>query len=174
MSVNKGYVQVYTGNGKGKTTAALGLTLRAVGAGLRVYIAQFVKGADCSELHALKLLGDAVTIEQFGKGFISDDDPGCDDKLAAEIGIRKAADILHSDQYDLIILDEANIALYYNLISVDELLSLIDSKPIHTELVITGRYAHPQILERADLVTEMIDVKHYYNQGIPARVGIEK
>lgn len=174
MDVNKGYVQVYTGNGKGKTTAALGLTLRAVGAGLRVYIAQFVKGADCSELHALRLLGDAVTIEQFGRGFIAEGGPGCDDMQAAQIGIKRAAEILHSDEYDLVILDEANVAAHYNLLSVDELLSLIDSKPARTELVITGRHADPRIVERADLVTEMVEVKHYYDQGVDARVGIEK
>jgi cob(I)alamin adenosyltransferase len=145
----KGYTQVYTGNGKGKTTAALGLAIRAAGAGLKVFIAQFIKLGDFSEIK-----------------------PG--DFEAARKGLDKVKTIIFSDAYNVIILEEANVAVKHNLFSVQELIHLIVNKPPDLELVITGRGASPQVIEQADLVTEMKLIKHYYQKGVGARIGIEK
>jgi len=170
----KSYVHVYTGEGKGKTTAALGLSLRAAGAGHKVFIAQFVKGGRYSELNALKRFDDLITVEQFGVGRFINGKPSESDVDAARKGLEKMKNILASGDYRVVILDEANIALHYNLFSVEELIHLVDCRAEETELIITGRYASPEILERADLVTEMKAVKHYYKEGVKARVGIEK
>ena len=170
----KGYVQVYTGNGKGKTTAALGLALRAAGAGLKVYIAQFVKGMRYSELDVLTGLSDLITIKQYGRSCFIYRDPDKEDIQAAREGLADVKKIMDSGKYQVIILDEANIATHYNLFSVDELLDFIRGKKEDVELVITGRMADPRILEEADLVTEMREIKHYYQKGIEAREGIEK
>jgi cob(I)alamin adenosyltransferase len=169
----KGYVQVYTGDGKGKSTAALGLALRAAGAGLRVYIAQFVKGMHYSELDALERFRDRITIRQYGRTCFIRKDPDKEDIRAARDGLQEVRGILTSGSYDLVILDEASIAVHFNLFSADELAGLIGSRPENVELVITGRNAHPKILEMADLVTEMKEVKHYYQEGVEARAGIE-
>ncbi len=169
----KGYVQVYTGDGKGKTTAAFGLALRAAGAGLRVYIAQFVKGRGSSEHKAFERFSELVTVEQFGRrGFIKGK-PSEEDIKAARDGLEKVRSVLSSGDYDMVILDEANVATHFGLISVDELIEVIDSRPAGVELVITGRRADKKIIDRADLVTEMVDVKHYYQQDVDARKGIE-
>jgi len=173
MVARKGYVQVYTGDGKGKTTAAFGLALRAVGAGLRVYIAQFVKGMPYSELDALKRLGGDLVVEQFGRDCFIRKAPEPADIAAARAGYDKAAEILRSGDYDMVVLDEATIATHFGLFSVDELLALVNARPDHVELVITGRRADPRLIERADLVTEMREVKHYYQQGVEARKGFE-
>jgi len=170
----KGYVQVYTGNGKGKTTAAFGLVLRAVGAGLRVFIGQFVKHSKYSEIKAVEKLGDAVTLRQYGRGDFLNRKPDEADMRAAREGLKEIREIMLSGRYDIIILDEANIATYYRLFSVKELLDFIEAKPDHVELVLTGRAADPRVIAAADLVTEMVEVKHYYRQGVEARVGIEK
>ncbi len=170
----KGYVQVYTGDGKGKTTAAFGLALRAAGAGLRVFIAQFVKGMDYSELKALKRFDDSITLQQYGTGCFIFGEPKDADVQAACQGYKKLQQIVSSGMYDVVILDEANIAAYYNLISVDDLVELIQTKPENVELIITGRYAHEEIINRADLVTEMREIKHYFHKGVEARTGIEK
>ncbi len=168
-----GQVQVYTGDGKGKSTAAFGLAIRAMGAGLRVYIGQFVKGPEkYSEIKALEKFGDQITIEQFGLGrFIRT--PTEDDIQAAQNGLQKVRAAILSDTYDLVIMDEANIAVSYNLFDIADLLQVISTKPAAVELVITGRNAHPELVARADLVTEMKLVKHYYDEGVPARKGIE-
>jgi cob(I)alamin adenosyltransferase len=170
----KGYVQVYTGDGKGKTTAALGLALRAAGAGLNVYIAQFVKGMKYSELDVMKKLSDHITLKQYGRSHFIHDKPLDDDIRAAREGLGEVREIILSGRYQVVILDEANIATYFNLFSAEELLALIRLKPDDVELVITGRYADPRIIEAADLVTEMKEIKHYYRKGILARDGIEK
>ena len=170
----KGYVQVYTGNGKGKTTASLGLALRAAGAGLSVFIAQFVKGRHYSEIDALKSLSDAITIEQYGMPTFIIGTATEEDIASARAGLENVKDIIASGKYDLVILDEANVATSLGLFTVDDLLSAIDLKPDYVELVITGRNADPNIIERADLVTEMLEVKHYYRSGVEARKGIEK
>ena len=170
----KGYVQVYTGDGKGKTTAALGLALRAVGAGLNVYIAQFVKGMHYSELTSLDKLSEHITLKQYGRNCFIKKDPQKEDIQAAQEGLREVREVMNSGKYQVIILDEANIATLYELFSVEDLLDLIKTKPEDVELVITGRRADPRIIEVADLVTEMKEIKHYYQNGILARDGIEK
>ena len=170
----EGYVQVYTGNGKGKTTAAFGLALRAAGAGLRVFIAQFVKGMQYSELRALERFSDLITLKQYGRECFINREPTDKDIAAAKKGYDDVTEVLRSAKYPLVILDEANIAVYYDLFPAQDLVALIEMKPKNVELVITGRYADPMVLERADLVTEMLEVKHYYQQGVNARRGIEK
>jgi cob(I)alamin adenosyltransferase len=172
-SWRKGYVQVYTGNGKGKTTAAFGLALRAAGAGLRVFIAQFVKGMEYSELFAIKRFSDLITLRQYGRGCFIRGEPSEEDIRAARNGLAEVREILSSGKYRVIILDEANIATHFKLFPVEELLALIDDKPEDVELVITGRNADPRVMEKADLVTEMREVKHYYASGVQARDGIE-
>jgi cob(I)alamin adenosyltransferase len=170
----KGYIQVYTGNGKGKTTAALGLALRAAGAGFRVYIAQFVKGMKYSELDILPRLSDYITLKQYGRDCFIEREPTNEDIQAAQEGLKEVKEIMCSGEYQMIILDEANIATYFNLFSVDDLLDFMRAKPEGVELVITGRKADTRVIEAADLVTDMKEIKHYYQKGIEARSGIEK
>lgn len=170
----KGYVQVYTGDGKGKTTAALGLALRAAGAGLKVYIAQFVKGMKYSELDTLAKLSDSITVKQYGRRCFIHREPEEEDVWAAEGGLKEVKEIMCSEKYQVIIIDEANIATSFGLFSVERLLDFIHAKPEGVELVITGRMADPKVIKEADLVTEMKEVKHYYQKGIQARDGIEK
>ena len=169
----KGYVHVYTGNGKGKTTAAIGLAIRAAGAGMRVYIAQFVKGMHYSELDALDRYSDRITLKQYGRECFIEKEPEKEDFEAARQGLEEMKGILASGDYQMVILDEANIATRYNLFSPDELIELVRSKPESVELVITGRNADPKVIALADLVTEMKEIKHYYNRGVQARPGIE-
>jgi len=171
--LNTGCVQVYTGNGKGKTTAAFGLALRAAGAGLRVFIQQFMKGQPTGELVALAPLADRITVRRCGRDCFIARAPEPEDVAAARQGLAEATQAVMSGQYDLVILDEANVAVYFRLFAVDALLDMIARKPAHVELVITGRNADPRLVERADLVTEMREVKHYYAAGVPARKGIE-
>ena len=172
--LKKGYVQVYTGDGKGKTTAAFGLALRAAGYGLRVFIAQFVKGGQYSEIKAMEKLKDNITVKQYGRGFFIRKKPGDEDVKAAEVGLTEIKELSASGKYDLVILDEINIAVYFKLLSVEDILDLIDLKPDDVELVLTGRKVDPKVIERADLVTEMREIKHYYKNGVVARKGIEK
>jgi len=170
----RGYCQVYTGNGKGKTTAALGLALRASGAGIRVFIAQFIKGMEYSELKAVRRLSDLITVEQFGRGCFIVGSPEKEDISLAGKGIERVREIFRDTSYGIIILDEANVAVHLGLIDIETLLDLVDNRPDEVELVLTGRYADKRIIEKADLVTEMVEVKHYYKNGTAAREGIEK
>jgi cob(I)alamin adenosyltransferase len=170
----KAKVQVYTGDGKGKTTAALGLSIRAAGAGLRVFIAQFIKADEYSEIKALKRFSDLITVEQFGLGGFIGGSPSSGDIEAAQKGIARVKEIISSGNYDVVVLDEANIAVKYKLISEQDLLDIIDAKSNNLELVITGRDAASKIIDKADLVTQMKAVKHYFKNGVEARVGIEK
>jgi cob(I)alamin adenosyltransferase len=170
---DRAYVQVYTGDGKGKTTAALGLALRAAGAGLRVFIAQFVKGMAYSELASLDRFADLVTVRQYGLCSFIRETPAPEDIAAAREGLREARAAVASGRYDVVILDEANIATHFGLFAVDDLLEVVDLAAGNVEIVITGRRADPRVLERADLVTEMREVKHYYAKGVAARRGIE-
>jgi len=170
----KGYLQVYTGDGKGKTTAALGLSLRAAGAGLKVYIAQFLKQGPYSEIKALEQFSHNIEIEQFGRGKFIKGQATQDEIAAARAGLEKARLQLISGQFDVVILEEGNVAASLGLFPVQDLLKVIDQKPDHVELIITGRGAAPDVIERADLVTEMKAVKHYYDRGVSARIGIEK
>ena len=170
----KGYVHIYTGNGKGKTTAALGLAIRAAGAGLQVFLAQFIKGGQYSELNALKRLDDQITVEQFGLPRFINGKPSEPDVEAAQYGLERLKSSMLSGRFDMIIIDEGNVAVTYGLLSKQDLLDLIAMKPEDLELVITGRDALPEIIDKSDLVTEMKAVKHYFNKGVNARVGVEK
>ena len=170
----KGYVQVYTGDGKGKTTASLGLSLRAAGAGLRVYIAQFIKSGAYSEIKALKRFDDLITVEQFGLGRFIKGRPSDADIQAGAAGIAKIKQVFAEKRHDVVIVEEGNTAAACGVFAVETLLDLIKIRPESVELVITGRGADPEVIARADLVTEMQAVKHYYEQGVVARVGIEK
>ena len=170
----KGYIHIYTGDGKGKTTAALGLAIRAAGAGLHVFLAQFIKGKQYSELNSLKRLSDLITVEQFGLPRFINGKPSVPDMEAARYGLEMLKSSMLSGKFDVIIVDEGNVAVTYGLLSKQDLLDLIAMKPESLELVITGRGALPEIIDKADLVTEMKAVKHYYNNGVNARVGIEK
>lgn len=169
----QGFVQIYTGNGKGKTTAALGLALRAAGAGLRVYFGQFIKNADYSEIKALARFADCIMVRQFGRGCFLLTEPAPEDRAAARRALEGLSEALTSRDYDLVIADEANVAVALGLIEPDDLVALIDLRPEQVELVLTGRGAPEAVLARADLVTEMRCVRHYYDRGVLARQGIE-
>ncbi len=173
--LTRGLVQIYTGSGKGKTTAALGLALRAAGHGLHIRILQFMKGSTVyGELAAALRLAPELVIEQVGRDtFVSRSHPDPEDVRMAVDGFARAKDAVLSGDYDLVILDELNCAVDFGLIPLAEVKELIRFKPLHTELVLTGRGAHPEVIELADLVTEMREVKHYYNSGQHARIGIE-
>ena len=169
----KGYIQVYTGNGKGKTTAAFGLALRAAGSGRKVFIAQFVKGRQYSETEALNRSFPDITVRQYGRGCFIVKEPVEEDVKAARKGLAEVERIILEGKYEMIVLDEACIAIYYNLFSTDELIEILKKKKKETEIIITGRYAPHELIDLADLVTEMKEVKHYYGKGIKARKGIE-
>ena len=169
----KGYIQVYTGNGKGKTTATFGLALRAVGAGMSVFIGQFVKGKSYNENVAIARHLKNITVKQYGLGCFIVNTPTDDDIKAAGKGLDEMRKIIQKGKYDMVIMDEVNIALYYKLIDIKNLLEIIKTKPEHVELVLTGRYAPQELIDKADLVTEMKEIKHYYRKGIEARKGIE-
>ena len=168
----KGFIHLYTGNGKGKTTAALGLALRAAGAGKTVFMAQFVKGMHYSELDALKSFP-AIEVKQFGLDCFIVNQPTREDIEAAQKGLEKVSSIIRDNNYNMVILDEICIALYYHLFEMDIVLELLKAKPEKMEIILTGRYAPPELYEIADLVTEMNEIKHYYQKGIEARKGIE-
>lgn len=191
---DKGYVQVYTGNGKGKTTAALGITMRASGAGKKIAFVQFMKALGYSEQKILPTLP-GVTWKTLGKPFFiakkgsiseedlaqygdscvvfEEDNPPADYVKMIGDGFAEAKEMVMSGDFDMVVLDEINCAMYFGLLSIDEVLDLIRNKPAHTELILTGRYAPDEIIEAADLVTEMREIKHYYNEGVQARKGIE-
>ena len=174
MSLERGYVQVYTGNGKGKTTAALGLALRAVGRGLKVCVFQFIKGGGPYGEHLIaEKLAPFFTIIQTGRpGWVNTKDI-TEDRLMAQEAFMQAKELLASGEYDLFVCDEINGAVGFGLIDVEQVLELISLKPELVELVLTGRNAHERVIEAADLVTEMREIKHYYKAGVPARTGIE-
>lgn len=170
----RGLIQVYTGNGKGKTSAAFGLALRAVGRGMRVFMIQFIKGGfDYGELYVVDKLPN-LTLKAFGQGkFVTEKPPGKEDIALAGQALALAEETIKGGRYDVVILDEVNVALSLKLISLEKVLRLIKEKPKHVELVLTGRDAPEEIIEAADLVTEMREIKHPYKKGLPARKGIE-
>jgi cob(I)alamin adenosyltransferase len=172
----KGLIQVYTGNGKGKTTAALGLALRAVGHGFRVLVIQFLKGGiSYGELRSAKKLSPYLTIISMGREhFVNKKDPHPIDVGWAKRGWELAKRSVQSQKYQLVILDEINVAVEYGMVPLKDLLNLMKNKPENVELVLTGRWARPAVLRCADLVTEMREKKHYYRKGIESRVGIER
>ena len=173
---SKGFVQVYTGNGKGKTTAALGLALRAAGHRFKVLIIQFLKGGIAyGELKSAKKLAPNLTIVPMGReNFVNKKKPDPRDVYLAQKAWKLAQRSVHSQKYHLVILDEINVAVEYGMVPLKELLALIKNKPENVELVLTGRWARPEVLRRADLVTEMREIKHYYKKGIESRIGIER
>lgn len=165
--------QLYTGNGKGKTTAAIGLSIRALGAGFKVFFAQFIKSQKYSEIKILDSFED-MTVEQYGRNCFIRNNPTEADIIKARQGLERVSQILKSGEYQLVILDEANIAIYYNLFSSEELLLAIEERAADVEVVVTGRLADSKLIAKADLVTNMEEIKHYYQEGIKARTGIER
>ncbi|QAR33431.1 cob(I)yrinic acid a,c-diamide adenosyltransferase [Geovibrio thiophilus] len=174
MPDKKSCVQVYTGNGKGKTTAAIGISIRCAGAGFSVYFGQFLKDGNYSESESLKLFGDSIKHETFGHGGFIRGEPSDEDRRTARNGFEKIREAALSGRYRLVVADEINVAVSKGLVSADEVLELMRTLPESVELVLTGRYASEEIIAAADLVTEMCEIKHYYSHGIPARKGIEK
>lgn len=172
-----GLIMVYTGNGKGKTTAALGLTLRAVGYGWKILFLQFIKGDwDYGELHSIRLFEPHVDFLRMGKGFVRIQN----DRLPIEEHQRAAKDALHfalekmkEETYDLIILDEINVALHEGLITLKEVMDFLSRKPPYLHLLLTGRYAPEELIKAAHLVTEMTEIKHPFHEGIYAQPGID-
>jgi cob(I)alamin adenosyltransferase len=169
-----GLVQIYTGTGKGKTTAALGLGLRALGKGFKVFMLQFMKGdIEYGEVTSVRNL-DGFDIEQFGRpDFVDKNNPAQVDIDWAQKGLARVKEVISQNKYDIIILDEINVAIDWNLIKLEDIIELITNKPKHMELILTGRYAHPKLIELADLVTDMRELKHPYQEGVLARDGIE-
>lgn len=173
-ALNPGLVQVYTGDGKGKTTAAVGLGLRAAGHGLRVFLLQFMKGdPNYGELLALKSISNFEFLQSGLPTFVKKGSPSPEDLRLAAAGLARAHELLEDGSYDVIILDEINCAVDYGLIAVDDVLRLIERKPPHVELVLTGRNAPREVLMRADLVSEVLEIRHPFQRGIGAREGIE-
>ena len=173
--LEKGYIQIYTGKGKGKSTAAIGQAVRAAGFGLKTYIAQFMKEFPYSELNSIKHLSEWITIEQFaGDAFVYKKElPDKNEIDKARRGLATAKSKMLSKKYDIIILDEVCVSIYFGLFSDEEILTFIKQKPENVELILTGRYCPDKLLEKADLVTEMNELKHYYQDGVTSRKGIE-
>lgn len=173
--MENGQFQIYTGNGKGKTTAAIGLAIRAAGAGLKVYIGQFIKDMEYSEVRILQGVP-GITVEQYGtgKGCLIGRAPSKEDIECASQGLDKAVKIMVSGEYDVVIMDEINVACSLKLLTENQLKAAAEKRPSGVELVFTGRYAPDSVLDMADLVTEMKEVKHYYTKGLLARTGIER
>ncbi len=174
--LERGYIHVYTGDGKGKTTAALGQAFRSVGHNLKVFMILFMKGnIEYGELETARRLTKFIEIREMGREtFVNKENPEAIDIEWARDGLRLAYKTLEEGEHDVVILDELNVALDYQLVSLEDVLSLIRIKPDHVELILTGRDAHPDVIASADLVTEMKKVKHYFDRGIEARVGIER
>lgn len=177
--MEKGYIHIYTGNGKGKTTAAFGLAVRALCAGKNVYIGQFVKSMKYNETRIEELFGGdcphfgKVSIEQLGSGCFINTRPSESDKALAREGLSRCAQILASAEYDVVILDELTIALYFRLLTTDDVIEALRHRAARVEVVITGRYAPQELIDIADLVTDMREVKHYYTAGVLSRNGID-
>jgi cob(I)alamin adenosyltransferase len=170
----KGLVQVYTGNGKGKTTAAFGQALRAVGQGYRVCVIQFMKGRKYGEFLAAEKYLPNLAIHLSGlDSFVMRDNPAPLDIELARRGFDLACHAIASGDYDMVILDEINIAADFKLIPIEEIIDLIKGKPVALDLILTGRYAPPELIAVADMVTEMREVRHHCNAGIKDRAGIE-
>jgi cob(I)alamin adenosyltransferase len=170
--LDKGYVQVYTGNGKGKTTAAFGLVLRTICAGNKAFIGQFMKGQSYSELKAMEYLP-GLQIEQFGDVEFLHGKPTKKDFEMAQRGLKRMDEIITKGEHDVVVFDEINTTLFFGLLKVEQVLEVLKKKPEKMEVILTGRYAPEEIIEFANLVTEMKEIKHYFNEGVMARTGIE-
>lgn len=173
--LNRGYIQIYTGNGKGKTTAAIGQSIRAAGYGLKTFIIQFMKEFPYNEIKLLQKLDEWIEIIQCGKDdFVYKKElPSNEEIEKVRKGLNDAKEKMISGKYDLIILDEVCVAIYFKLFTTNEILEFVKSKPENVELILTGRYCPHELIDVADLVTEMKEVKHYYQKGVLARKGIE-
>ena len=173
--LKQGFVQIYTGNGKGKSTAAIGQAVRMAGFGAKTYIAQFMKEYPYNELNSLKHLSKWITVEQFcGDEFVYKKElPGENELTKARNGLDSAKVKMLSGEFNLIILDEAIVAIYFKLIETKDIIEFIKSKPKDVELILTGRYCPDELISLADLVTEMKEIKHYYQKGVTSRRGIE-
>jgi cob(I)alamin adenosyltransferase len=174
--LKNGLIIVLTGNGKGKTTAAMGQALRAVGHGLKVLMLQFIKGTwDYGELESIKKLYPDFKIKPMGKGFVRSKSKLSNNEAIENINQswEQAEKEIFSDKYDMVILDEINYVIDFGLLPVDKILTLLDKKPKRLHIILTGRNAHKKVIERADLVTEMVEIKHHYSKGIKAQKGIE-
>ena len=175
--LKKGYVQVYTGNGKGKTTAAVGLGVRAVGDSMKVFMVQFLKSGETGELKSTKQFGDAFQIFRFEKKrrfvWTLTEEEKEEVKKEIKLAYNFALEVLHQNKCDILILDEIMGVLGNKFLSTEDVLNLIDEKPENMELILTGRNVPKEIIEKVDLVTEMKDIKHYFEAGVPAREGIE-
>jgi len=174
-TLQQGFIQVYTGNGKGKTTAAIGQAVRAAGYGLKTYFVMFMKEFPYNEVKSLKNLKDFITLVQVGKDdFVYKKVPPSEtEKLAIKKALDETKNKMLSGEYDLIVLDEIFVSIFFGLIDKEEIISFICSKPENVELILTGRYCPKEIINKADLVTEMKEVKHYYEKGVLSRRGIE-
>lgn len=170
--MDKGYFHVYTGNGKGKSTAAFGLALRALCAGKSVYIGQFVKNMKYSETKIESIM-DNIKIIQFGKDCCINRAPDEEDARLAKAGLHECASILKEGKYDVVVLDEVTIATYLKFIDPQDVLEAVKNRAQHVEVIVTGRYCPEILIDNADLVTEMTEVKHYYSQGVLSREGID-
>ncbi len=174
VRLKQGFVQIYTGTGKGKTTAAIGLAIRAAGCGMKVFIGQFIKGMRYSEIKCLEKLKENITVRQYGLRCFIREKASQEDIKAAMAGFAEVKKVTMSGKYDVVILDELTIAEYFGLIPAHDILELMENKPANVELVLTGRKTSQELIDRADLVTEMREIKHYYSRGITGRKGIEK
>ena len=170
----KGRIQVYTGDGKGKTTAAIGVTVRALGAGMSVLFTQFLKDKPSSEHNIFRHFSDRLVLMLYGAGGFIKGEPTRQERDAALTGWEHCKDSIAFGDFDLIVMDELNVAVDLGLIPIGDVVETLKKKQEQTEIIITGRGAHPMLIELADLVTEMKDIKHYYTQGVQARIGIEK
>ena len=173
--LTKGYIQVYTGNGKGKTTAALGQTVRAAGSGLKTFIVSFMKDFAYGELKSIQQLSQWIRLEQYGNdNFVLNKEPPSErDLKAVQEGLQKAREAMLCGEYDIVIMDEVCVAIYFGLLKTEEVVSVLEEKPEPVELILTGRYCPEELIEAADIVTEMVEIKHYYQKGVSARRGIE-
>jgi len=169
------FIQIYTGNGKGKTTAAIGQAVRAAGSRLRTFIVMFMKDYPYGEVSSLERLSEWITVEQYGNDdfVFSKQSPSDQDRRTAHQALKRAREVMLSKQYDIVILDEICVTVYFNLLTAEEVLPLLDEKPDEVELILTGRYCPEEWIARADLVTEMQEIKHYYQRGVLARQGFE-
>ncbi|HXG35269.1 MAG TPA: cob(I)yrinic acid a,c-diamide adenosyltransferase [Bryobacteraceae bacterium] len=176
MEERRGLLIVFTGNGKGKTSAALGAALRAVGQGFKVLMIQFIKGSwHYGELDAAAMLGGAFEIRPMGRGFVKvgTEAPDPEDVRAAQQAWAAAVEAMQSDRYDMLILDEINYAVRYGLLPIEQVLRDLAARPARLHVICTGRNAHPDLIEAADLVSEIREIKHPYQKGILAQRGIE-
>ncbi len=171
----RGYIQVYTGNGKGKSSAAIGIAVRAAGAGLKTFFVQFMKVFPYSEINSLTKLSEFITLKQYGKDdfIFRKENPNAEEIKETQLGLKEAKAAMHSGEYDLLILDEVCVSIYFKLFTTDEIIDFLKQKPENVEVILTGRYCPDKIIEIADLVSEIKEIKHYFTKGILSRKGFD-